>query len=71
MPLKKIEEFVRKRRLDAYVECSAKDDKESVKRVFEKATKLGLVQLGAITETPETPKTSNETPDCWSACVLT
>ena len=55
---------MKKRKLDGYVECSAKDDKESVNKVFKKAVQLGLLELGAITEIvpPDTPggKTDDE-----------
>ena len=39
---------MRKKKIDAYVECSAMTDTESVKKVFEKACKLGLTQVSGI-----------------------
>jgi len=48
VPEKKIEEFVKKKQIDGYVECSAMTDTESVKKVFEKACKLGLTQVSGI-----------------------
>ena len=48
VPLSKIKEFVRIKKISGYVECSAMNDPESVKKVFEKACKLGLSQVTGI-----------------------
>ena len=39
---------MRIKKISGYVECSAMNDPESVKRVFEKACKLGLSQVTGI-----------------------
>ena len=48
MPESKIKDLVKRRKIDGYVECSALTDTESVKKVFEKACKLGLSQIDGI-----------------------
>ena len=48
MPESKIKELVKRRKIHGYVECSAMTDPESVKKVFEKACKLGLSQIDGI-----------------------
>ena len=50
VPETKIKEFVKKLRIDGYVECSAMNDPGSVKKVFLKACRLGLEQLGVKLE---------------------
>merc|ERR1711981_95221 len=66
VPPKTIETFVKKRKLDGYVECSAKDDKESVNKVFKKAVQLGLLELGAIDSitAPDTPDGDKKSKRC-------
>ena len=48
VPESKIKELVKRRKIHGYVECSAMTDPESVKKVFEKACKLGLSQIEGI-----------------------
>jgi small GTP-binding protein len=60
---KKIEDFVRKQKIDGYVECSAMTDTESVKKVFEKACKLGLTQVSGIMIEDDPADTVDAKPD--------
>lgn len=60
---------MKKLKIDSYVECSAMTDTESVKKVFEKACKLGLSQLGINIqdETDGIPE-SDQGESVWSNC---
>ena len=61
---------MRRRKIDGYVECSAKNDTESVRKVFEKACKLGLSQIEGIKfeDDPEEDQTSG--PQRRFCCIL-
>ena len=68
MPEAKIKELVRRRKIDGYVECSALSDTESVKKVFEKACKLGLSQIEGIKF--EDDQEDDSTPDTKKFCCI-
>ena len=68
MPEAKIKELVRRRKIDGYVECSALSDTESVRKVFEKACKLGLSQIEGIKF--EDDQEDDSTPDTKKFCCI-
>ena len=59
---------MKKLRIDGYVECSAMNDPGSVKKVFLKACRLGLEQLGVKLEdeTDHGESTNDDDSKCWS-----
>ena len=59
---------MRRRKLDGYVECSALSDTESVRKVFEKACKLGLSQIEGIKF--EDDQEDDSTPDTKKFCCI-
>jgi len=59
---------VRRRKIDGYVECSALSDTESVRKVFEKACKLGLSQIEGIKF--EDDQEDDSTPDTKKFCCI-
>ena len=59
---------MRRRKIDGYVECSAKNDTESVRKVFEKACKLGLSQIEGIKF--EDDQEDDSTPDTKKFCCI-
>jgi len=68
VPEAKIKELVRRRKIDGYVECSALSDTESVRKVFEKACKLGLSQIEGIKF--EDDQEDDSTPDTKKFCCI-
>ena len=59
---------MRRRKIDGYVECSALSDTESVRKVFEKACKLGLSQIEGIKF--EDDQEDDSTPDTKKFCCI-
>ena len=60
---------MKRRKIDGYVECSALTDTESVKKVFEKACKLGLSQIDGIKFDEDAVEETKKTEEgCCSIC---